>query len=145
MGQQEVYLHRFKHVQTKLDKAKGCTLGTLKLPNGWQCATIERPYLDNKVNVSSIPSGKYKVLPFSGNRHKDVYEVLDVPGRSAILIHVANWSFQVEGCIAVGREHIILNNLDAVAASNVTFDEFKDQLIKCKLQHGFTLQINNDY
>ena len=103
------------------DTALGCTLGTLTLPNGWECSTIERPWLNNKVNESSIPAGTYQVAPFSGDKYKDVYQILDVPKRTYILFHVANWSHQLQGCIAVGGKHCLLNNLDAVGGSRATF------------------------
>lgn len=64
--------------------------------------TIERPWLDNQKFVSCIPEGIYQVKPFDGNKYKDVWEIMDVPNRSAILIHQANWARQLEGCIAPG-------------------------------------------
>ena len=127
------------------DSALGCTLGTLTLPNGWECSTIERPYLYNQVNISSIPAGTYQVAPFSGNKYKNVYQILDVPERTYILIHVANWSHQLHGCIAVGGKHCKLDNLDAVAGSRAAFSELKDELDACNLFAGFDLVISNDY
>ena len=127
------------------DSALGCTLGTLTLPNGWECSTIERPWLNNKVNISSIPAGTYQVALFSGNKYKNVYQVLDVPDRTYILIHVANWSHQLHGCIAVGGKHCLLNNLDAVTGSRAAFAELKEELEACGLSQGFTLTIFNDY
>lgn len=64
--------------------------------------TIERPWLDNAKNISCIPEGHYAVQPYSSKKFKDVYEITNVTGRSHILIHVANWASQVEGCIGVG-------------------------------------------
>ncbi len=127
------------------DSALGCTLGTLTLPNGWECSTIERPYLNNQVNISSIPAGTYQVAPFSGNKYKDVYQILDVPDRTYILIHVANWSHQLHGCIAVGGKHGTLNNLDIVTGSRAAFTELKEELDACNLSAGFDLVISNDY
>lgn len=78
-----------------------CTMGRL-LFDGQEVFTIERPWLGNKPFESCIPDGHYTLKPFSGTRFKDVWELKHVPGRSAILIHAANWAFQLHGCIAPG-------------------------------------------
>ena len=127
------------------DTALGCTLGTLTLPNGWECSTIERPWLNNTVNISCIPAGTYQVAEFSGNKYKDVFQILNVPQRTYILIHVANWSHELHGCIGVGGKHCTLNNLDAVGGSRAAFAELQEQLGACNLSKGFELIISNNY
>ncbi len=77
------------------------TFGEMRLPSGVLIYTVERPWLDNRLNVSCIPAGEYEVLPrrfFRGGY--DACEVVGVKGRSHILFHVANWPREVEGCIA---------------------------------------------
>lgn len=64
--------------------------------------TIENPWLENKQFESCIPEGRYSVVPYSSDKFQDVYEIKNVKGRSNILIHVANWQSQLDGCIAVG-------------------------------------------
>lgn len=69
--------------------------------------TIERPWLDNKPRVSCIPPGTYKFAPHGWEKNSTasktrVWELLDVPDRTGILIHVGNTSKDVIGCIAVG-------------------------------------------
>jgi hypothetical protein len=68
-------------------------------------ATIERPWKDNKPQISCIPDGLYVCKHFDGKRFKDVWEVTNVKGRTAILIHQANYAAELEGCIAVGLSH----------------------------------------
>jgi len=93
-----VYLERFAYLESG-------TLGKLTV-GPWSCYTIERPWKDNEPNVSCIPEGTYKCEPFSGDRFKDVVQILDVPGRTFILFHVANFPHDIEGCIGVGDRFV---------------------------------------
>ena len=81
------------------------TLGKLTIDD-WSCYTIERPWKNNAPNVSCIPEGTYACQPFSGNRFQDVIQVMDVPDRTFILIHVANFPHDIEGCIGVGDRFV---------------------------------------
>ena len=81
------------------------TLGNLTIDD-WSCYTIERPWKNNAPNVSCIPEGTYACQPFSGNRFQDVIQVMDVPDRTFILIHVANFPHDIEGCIGVGDRFV---------------------------------------
>ena len=79
--------------------------------------TLEEPWLENKRNVSCIPEGRYKCVPHNGFKYKDTWKLLDVPGRSAILIHVGNTILDTEGCILVGRglnEYMITQSRNAM-------------------------------
>ena len=80
-----------------------CTIGELHVPGFQTFATIERPWLGNKAFESCIPEGVYDCQKFSGNHFKDVWQLMDVPERSYILIHQGNKSEHVQGCIAVGQ------------------------------------------
>lgn len=63
--------------------------------------------------LNCIPAGTYELLGHQGEK-KDVWELKDVPGRTAILIHVGNYGCEVNlpdgschesnslGCILVG-------------------------------------------
>lgn len=60
---------------------------------------IELPYLDNRVNVSCIPSGIYtfqKIVRSNGN---EAIEILNVPNRTHILAHSGNYMKDTQGCI----------------------------------------------
>lgn len=81
------------------------TLGKLSIGD-WSCFTIERPWKNNEPNVSCIPEGVYACQPFSGTRFQDVIQLIDVPDRSYILIHVANFPHDIEGCIGVGDRFV---------------------------------------
>lgn len=69
--------------------------------------TLEDRWQDNKPNVSCIPAGTYVCKPHAwernaGNKFLKVWEVCDVPGRSAILFHQGNTHNDTRGCILVG-------------------------------------------
>ena len=108
------------------------TLGHLVLPDGKVFHTIERPWLDNKQYVSCIPEGIYTVAPYDSHKFPDVWEIKDVKDRSLILIHVANWAFELQGCIGVGVGATYLNHnkvaQKAVTGSVRAMNELKDIL-----------------
>lgn len=81
------------------------------------CATLEEPWKENKRQISCIPEGTYVCKPHSGNKFQNVWEVTNVPNRSAVLIHAGNTTDDIEGCILVGMEHGILNHKEAVIRS----------------------------
>jgi hypothetical protein len=104
------------------------TWGELQLP-GFSCATIARPWLNNEPFKSCIPEGEYRL----GLRRSDVvarstrsefdagWEVKDVTGRSWIMVHPANYVHELQGCIAPGREHVVMAGRIAVNHSVDTF------------------------
>ena len=97
--------------------------GTVALPDGarpiW---TVERPWINNKLSESCIPDGLYRCEPRHFNRAGyDAVGVLDVPGRSDILIHKANTATDVQGCIGVGMALGVIGGSWAVAQSAVAF------------------------
>ena len=53
-----------------------------------------------------IPAGEYAVVWTEDVHplHPFCYEVMNVPGRSAILIHSANWIRELLGCLAPGTK-----------------------------------------
>lgn len=81
--------------------------GTLSVfENGkeiFTCKTLELPDKANKPMVSCIPTGQYKcTYNFSPHFERKLYQILNVPNRSGIRIHPANYARQLLGCIALG-------------------------------------------
>ena len=90
--------------------------------------TVERPWLDNKPNVSCIPEGEYECRPrFYYRGGYDAVEVLNVPGRSHILFHVGNTMLDVQGCIAVTSRLGVLGGLWAGLDSKTAFSAFMER------------------
>jgi len=80
------------------------THGVLIYGGRYVCFTLEEPWKDNARKVSCIPEGTYQVVKHTGAKFKDVWRLLDVPGRDAILIHAGNTIKDTEGCILVGLQ-----------------------------------------
>lgn len=78
------------------------TLGQVILPNGAEVLSLERGWIDNAPWVSCIPCGEYVLEWDTTGRVKNVPRLRDVPGRTQINIHQANWAHQLQGCIALG-------------------------------------------
>lgn len=100
--------------------------------------TCEDPWNDNNRKISCIPAGRYLCQPFNGTKYKDVWQVMDVPNRSAILIHQGNTINHTEGCILVGRGFYNIGGLPSVTDSRLTLD-----MLRVKLPDSFYLSIIN--
>lgn len=72
------------------------TFGTLTLGDGQQLYSVELPWRDNAPRRSCIPTGVYRCEEMNSPKFGRVYEVKNVPGRSAILIHAANYGGDTE-------------------------------------------------
>jgi hypothetical protein len=75
-------------------------------------STLELPWKDNHKQISCIPAGTYKVERYSSPKFPNTFQVLNVPNRSAILLHVGNYNTDTLGCILVGFRHVDINNDD---------------------------------
>jgi hypothetical protein len=80
--------------------------------------TCERPWLDNKPDVSCIPPGSYTFSRYESPTKGRVWITQDVPGRSNIEIHSANWPYQLAGCIAVGEGFLRDANLAIIGVAD---------------------------
>lgn len=98
------------------------TFGVLSL---WKLAfyTGELPWRANKPELSCIPAGIYTcTLKYSPHFKKDRYHLENVPGRSDIMIHPANFMgdtrrgylAEVKGCISVGKFFSTINGQKAI-------------------------------
>lgn len=96
--------------------AMGC-VGELYKDGNFLAYTMEQPWKDNTRFISCVPSGQYEIEPINTPSHGDtgvlvnhdlnVYALqteAENGGRYACLIHPANWSHQLQGCIALGEK-----------------------------------------
>lgn len=128
------------------------SLGTLEVfkdnTSGFKCCVLERPWLDNKPEVSCIPAGTYHCV-YTNSIHLtklaghavDTYELQSVPNRSGIRIHSANMFSQLEGCIALGYSYADLNGdgVTDLAQSRKAIEDFETLMNKGQ----FDLEIVN--
>lgn len=99
------------------------TLGIIKFSDidFW---SVERPWLDNKPNISCIPEGEYKLRWRESPKFGPTWQLEDVPGRTHILIHAANFAYQLQGCIALGTD--LMGDTIAVANSRKAVNLFEE-------------------
>lgn len=115
-----------KAILTRTGKGKTQTLGELDIWDGnkllFHCKTIELEVDKNQKRDDAIPFGDYKVIKRNSPKYGDHFHILNVPNRSYILIHAANYSRQLLGCVAVGKEHIDIDGdgLKDVTSSRAT-------------------------
>ena len=77
------------------------TNGELLLNGERICSTIELPWKENKSRVSCIPEGRYELRNRYTPRFGNHFVLMNVPGRSYILLHAANDALkEIKGCIA---------------------------------------------
>jgi hypothetical protein len=100
------------------------TIGRLEYEN-LHFFTVERPWLGNKPNISCIPDGNYTVKRVDSPKFgKNMWEVSKVRNRTHILIHVANYTCDVEGCIGLGTG--VFNDIRGVSNSKAAVKVFYD-------------------
>jgi hypothetical protein len=98
------------------------TIGRL-LHEGLSFYTVERPWLDNKAFVSCIPDGSYKVKRFDSPKFgKAMWQITEVPNRTFIIIHLANYSHDLQGCIGLGLG--VFGDLSGVTSSKRAISQF---------------------
>lgn len=121
--------HLFRIMREPSDAQQ--TLGQATLYDGLQkvfeCKTLELDWQDNEPRQSCIPKGRYTCKPYSSPKYPNVYQVMNVPGRSYILIHSGNYHTDILGCILVGSAHTDINGdgyKDVVSSKN-TLDKIR--------------------
>lgn len=119
--------------------AKG-TFGVLVVDYKPVCVTCEDPWNDNQSNISCIPAGVYDCRKFNGNKYKNVWEVTNVPNRSAILIHNGNDTRDTEGCILVGQGFFQYEDNPAISNSRATLE-----MLRATLPDEFILNIQEAF
>ena len=124
-------------LQRVITSAQG-TFGVLIVNGRPFCVTCEAPWNDNKIGVSCIPSGQYDCVRHTGQQWVNVWEVTNVPGHSAILIHSGNTIKDTKGCILVGDSFGVLNGMPGVANSVKTLNQ-----LRTLLPDRFTIEVKN--
>ena len=72
--------------------------------------SLERGWRDNEARVSCLPLGEYPLeLEFSSKFQTMLWEIKNSGSRSECKFHSANYWYQLNGCIALGRESADIN------------------------------------
>ena len=104
------------------------TYGVLVIDNMPFCLTFELPWKGNMQDISCIPEGVYLCRRTNSPSKGEVYEVLDVPGRTDILFHTGNTSDDTEGCILLGQYFGRVKGKWGVLNSRTTLYNFMERL-----------------
>lgn len=102
--------------------------GDLSLDGVPECKTMERTSV-------MIPPGTYSIHMEFSPHFQFITPHLDVPGRTYIEIHPANYPSQLEGCIAVGTKI----DGDALDLSRAAFDSLME---KIKDETNLTIEVS---
>jgi hypothetical protein len=95
------------------------TFGKLYINGVFICDTLELPWRNNERSVSCIPKGKYQVVHRQSAKYKNHLHIIDVPGRSLILIHPGNSAKDTNGCILPG----MIRSANSLLNSKIAMDE----------------------
>lgn len=104
----------------------------------WECRTLELPDKGNEKRVSCIPEGEYTCIKRNSTKYGDHFHILNVPNRSYILVHNANYKRQLKGCIAVGLAH---TDIDGDGHRDVTRSKQTLKDLNRELPNEFKLEI----
>ena len=97
------YSITIKRVASNQDGTFGVMLDANNVPFA---LTVEPENKNNEPSVSCIPAGVYYAKlrrKETSRRTYDTWELIDVPGRSNIQIHIGSTEDSSEGCIIVGE------------------------------------------
>lgn len=70
-----------------------------------------------------IPEGIYDCIPHNGDEWQNVWEITNVPGHTAILIHSGNYITNTKGCVLVGQD--IDGDAGMITNSRATLDKLR--------------------
>lgn len=117
------------------------TLGCLQIPSlDYPLFTCELAWKFNQEDTSSIPEGVYEVVKHHSRSFGNCFEVLNVPNRTEVLIHVGNTFKNTKGCILVGLKAGNLKGEEASLSSRKALD-----LMNKVLPEKFELHIINKF
>jgi hypothetical protein len=92
--------------------------------------SLELPWKNNEKYISCIPLGEYVAYKHYSPKFGDTLWIQDVPNRSEILIHPANFHSDLLGCVGIGKDLKWINrdNDVDVSASRFSMKEMLDMI-----------------
>jgi len=116
----------------RVSEHNNATLGVLCLDGRPMFVTLEDAWRDNERMISCIPKGTYKVIWHKSPKFGNVFKVVDVPGRSDILIHAGNTHNDTHGCILLGMMYGTLGTQTAILSSRAALANFMTSMLEVK-------------
>jgi hypothetical protein len=95
--------------------------------------TCEDKWLDNEPRISCIPKGRYLCQPHgwepnSPFKYKQVWQITNVPNRTAILIHAGNTHIDTLGCVLVGLGLNLQGSDAVISQSRIAVDMLRKHI-----------------
>jgi hypothetical protein len=100
-----------------------CTMGYLSVNNKALFYTLELPWKNNINQISCIPAGSYNGVLRYDHTDKWRIELIGVPNRGNVQIHVGNYTKQTKGCVLLGEN--ANTNACSVSSSKSAYKKFK--------------------
>lgn len=112
-------------------------------PSGEEIVGLENPWLDNKQFDSCIPEGIYAVKlresqivqRTTKGEFTQGYELVDVDGRTGIIIHIGNYVEDTDGCPLTGTTIGEKNGVPCVWSSSDAFRKFMGLMAEEDITH----------
>jgi hypothetical protein len=124
----------------RLGESGGEMYGALRIGDRARFVTLEEAWRDNRTKVSCVPVGKYLCMEYESPKFGHTYILNNVIGRSSILFHWGNTSFDTEGCILIGSSFNGLQGGHGITSSKIAFEKF--MILMRGISH-FDLEIKN--
>jgi hypothetical protein len=121
----------------RVDSVDKQTLGEFIYQN-FSCKTIELGWHNNEKQKSCIPKGTYKVIRRNSAKYGEHFHITEVPNRSLILIHNANYARELLGCVGIGDKH---TDIDGDGLRDVTNSKNTLRAMLKALPKEFLLEI----
>ena len=113
---------------TRYESTPDGVLGKVVTDSGLQLYSLERPWENNKPEVSCIPDGDYQCGLVDSPKFGKCYEIKGVKDRTHILIHAANWIRQLLGCVALGNAPGVVLGINGIMGSRDAVARFNSDL-----------------
>lgn len=113
------------------------TIGLLTGP-GVKLVTMELKWFNNMSKQSCIPEGTYVALPRTSPKYGKHFHIQDVPNRDLILVHAANFSSELKGCIGAAKA---FGDINSDGIMDVTSSKAAMKILLDKFPKGFELLI----
>lgn len=109
----------------RVSQSEAGTFGVLVKADDFKAfaVTLELPWRLNQLDRSCIPAGRYGCEPWTSPTKGRVVRLLNVPGRTNVLLHKGNVMGDSLGCILVGEAFEPIKGQDGVAYSADGFAE----------------------
>jgi hypothetical protein len=135
------------------------TLGILALDGKAACFTLEDQHQKVKVpGETRIPAGRYRLKQRArgesphfdsrytekfGSEHQGMIEIMDVPGFTAVLIHMGNTDADTRGCVLVGMRGDAMAEPKVIGMSEVAYRRLYRKLVAALADGAVSLSVTD--